>query len=343
MINAATKPSTPPLAIWPIGHANWAYRSLKAAIKLELFEILKNGDSTSESIAANHHFDKRGVQLILEAMVSLSLVEKKGEKFGATETSNLYLAQSSPLYMGEYLCEMQEQMGKTWDSLADCVRSGRPVQEVNREEVAEKFFPRLAAAIFPMSYTTAQMIAEKLKFADLKAGSRVLDIAAGSGAWSIPIAQLNKGIKVDALDFPAVLEVAKQFTKQHGVAERFSFLSGSWQEVALTPASYDIVVLGHILHSEGLAATKELLKKVHAALKPGGRVIIAEFLENEDKCGPAFVKLFALNMYMQTSEGCVFTVGQLGELLKSAGFANVERLELPFYQKESPIVVANRQ
>jgi ubiquinone/menaquinone biosynthesis C-methylase UbiE len=343
MIAAPSKPITPPLAILPIVHSTWAHKAVATAVELELFDAVKNGERTADVIASKRKLSAKGVELLLDAAVSLGILEKNDHGYALNEMSELYLVKSSPLYLGDFIGHLQEELGRSWNNLAACVRTGKPAEEVNKVEAAEKFFPALAAAIFPLNYGTAHMVVNKLKLNELKAGARVLDLAAGSGVWTIPIAQTNKGVTIDALDFPPVLEVTKKFASEHGVSERYKYLSGGWQDITLSPETYDAVVLGHILHSEGRTNTDGLLKKIQPAMKPGGQLIIAEFLENEGRTGPAFAALFAINMFLNTTQGCVFTLSELEKLLKSAGFHEVQRLELPFYKDESPIIVATRK
>src|SRR5262249_28571866 len=144
-----------------------------------------------------------------------------------------------------------EHLDDGWSKLAQVVRTGQPVAEVNTEKTAEDFFPALAEGIFPMSYTTAQMVARDLS--DVNHGAaKILDVAAGSAVWSIPYLQANKSATVDVLDFPAVLEVAKKFATKLALIDRCNFISGDWRSVKWKTNEYNIITLGHILHSEGL-------------------------------------------------------------------------------------------
>jgi ubiquinone/menaquinone biosynthesis C-methylase UbiE len=338
----ASKPVTPPLAISSIVYAHWAFKALRSAIDLDLFGAVHEGAKNAASVAARLNFDPEGVALMLEVLVGLGLLKITEQRYALTDLAEVYLIRSSPLYMGNYLCGLQDSSDKTWQALGDCVRAGKPVSQLNERESAENFFPEQTAAIFPLSYTTAQMVARNLNLDELPDGARVLDLAAGSAVWSIPVVEENQGVRVDALDFPRVLEVARQFTRKYGVYKYYRFLAGDWRDLVLDSETYDVVFLGHILHFEGWSASERLLKKVHGAMKPKGRVVIAEFMPNEKRTGPLPASLFALNVYAQTTKGCVFTIEELSELLRSTNFAEINRLELPFYDNESPIVVATR-
>jgi ubiquinone/menaquinone biosynthesis C-methylase UbiE len=343
MLIAPPKSTVPPLALTSVLSGQWATIALFNAIELDVFAPIKDGQTTASAIAKKLKLDEKGVALILDGLVGMQVLEKKNENYSLTDVAELYLLKSSPLFLGEFFEFGRGPGAEAWKSLGEVIRTGKPKQEVNKEETAEKFFPSLAAALFPLNYTTAAMVADELKIDKLPGAPRALDVAAGSAVWSIPMAEKCSSLKVDALDFPVVLKVAERFTKKYGVQDRYQYLSGDWRGVTLEPNSYDLVILGHILHSEGLSASKTLLDKLCKAMKAGGRIVIAEFMPNEHRTGPLFPLLFAINMYLQTSDGCVFSVAELKNLLESYGFHEVKRLDLPYFKGESPVVIATKK
>src|SRR5579885_2079872 len=307
--------SAPPLKITSLWHGRWAVYAVKAALELDLFSVLKQGGQTAGEIAAGLACDPRGTKILLDALVGLELVGRVDDRYRLTEPADLYLVQSSPLYIGDYL---------------------------NHDDEAQKFFPDLAAALFPLNYTTAQMVARQLAVETLLPGARVLDIACGSGVWSIAMAELNKNLQVDAVDFPPVLAVTRRFAERCEVLHQYAFIPGNWSEVKLEENTYDVAILGHILHSEGRDLSRQLLKLCHDVLQPGGRLVIAEFMPNNDRTGPPWPLLFELNMFLLTERGCVFTANELSSDLEEAGFTDTCRLELPFWGDQSPIVLASK-
>jgi len=335
------KPAVPPVKVTGLLHATWAIHILRAALELQIFAALKPAPKSAEALAKELTIDTRGAQVLLDALVGLELIEKREDRYRLGETAELYLVPTSPLFMGDYL-NISEDLAKAWSGLTEAIRTGKPAMEVNLDQKAEEFFPRLAATLFPMNYTTAQMAARDLKVDLLTAGARVLDIAAGSGVWSIPMAQQNKGVQVDVLDFPAVLSVTREFANRYEVANQYRYLEGNWRDVELERAAYDIIILGHICHSEGWKLTEMLLSKCREALKSDGRLVIAEFMPNESRTEPAWPLMFAVNMYLLTTDGCVFSEKELIDLAVSKGYSEAFRLELPFWGKASPVVVARK-
>jgi ubiquinone/menaquinone biosynthesis C-methylase UbiE len=328
MQTTARSAMLPPTAILKITHADWACRTLCAAVELELFEPMKEKE--------------KGTSVLLDAMVAIGMLDKSNSRYRLSETARIYLLKDSKLYLGQYISTAKRRLSETWDSIVDCVRTGKPANEVNKKEHAEQFFPELAAAIFPLNYSEAQMTCEALQLDKLGKEARVLDVAAGTAVWSIPIAESHPSVRVDALDFPAVIEVAKEFTKKFSVHDKYRFLVGDWRSVKLERESYDVVIIGHLLHSEGEAASRELLSKLKDAIKPGGKLVVAEFMPNDERSAPPGPVIFAVNMFLHTTTGCVFSYSELKKLIEEAGFHDVVRLNLPYVGNESSVVAATR-
>jgi hypothetical protein len=141
------------------------------------------------------------------------------------------------------------------------------------------------------------------------------------------------------VDWPAVLKVTRRVAERHGVADRFTFAPGDFSSAEFG-GGHQYATIGHILHSEGPARSKQLLKKVFAALAAGGTVVIAEWLVNESRTGPLPGLIFAVNMLVNTDDGDTFCFAEIAKWLKDAGFVNprtIEELACP-----SPLVVATK-
>ncbi|MBP9090884.1 methyltransferase domain-containing protein [bacterium] len=288
-------------------------------------------------------------------------------------TSQTYLISESPLFMGMYL-KQHDELDKMWRGLRETIRTGTPVMAVNEDAKAQDIFPHLAEAIMPLNYCIAADVVKYLKDRshsaknpqDLKtAGSghddeansltsalsnknafnnkralNILDLAAGSAVWSIPFAQDNRDNHIAALDFPAVLAVTRKITERFDVANQYTEVPGNWRNIKLSPGLYDVVILGHILHSEGLEMSKKLLAYCAAALKDGGTLVIAEFMPNQERTAPLYPLMFGLNMYLATANGCVFSFDEITSLCHAAGFRDVYRHQGVEY--DSPVVFATK-
>ena len=340
MSKAQMKKSSEPLTPMKFMNDLWAARvslTLIAAIDLDIFTAISRGNKTVADLAKALNAPKRGVERLLDALAGMGYLTKKGTQFGLTPVSDVFLVSTKHTYIGAMADESQITF-PGWMQLADVVRRGRPVAGLDTAE-GKEFFPRLVRAIFPMTYNAARGLVAAFPAAKLKKVQRILDVAAGSAAWSLPFAQALPNARVTALDYPEVTAVARQFTQQFGVGDRYDYLEGDLRQVDFGQKEYDVVILGHIIHTEGEKWGKTLISKSYRALKPGGTLVIAEMIPNDTRTGPLFPLLFGLNMVLHTHEGDVFTMAQYRQWLKQAGFKTIKTLQI---EGPSPLILATR-
>jgi 3-hydroxy-5-methyl-1-naphthoate 3-O-methyltransferase len=339
MIGLSTKSLKPPSVIHELMSGQWAGAIVSTSATLKLFDAVDLGFRSAEEVARECSIKPRAAELLLNALVALELLTKDEKGFSTTEESHYYLVSTSPLYAGQYF-ELRPALQDAWSNLETVAKTGKPFSEWNKEETAQKFFPALAAALFSFNYAYGQRLCAFLKIEERTGKTRVLDLACGSAVWSIPMARANKNVHVDALDFPVVLDTTRKFTEKSGVKEQYSYISGNWQDIALADDEYDIVILGHILHSEGKKRSRELLSYAHKSLKKGGSVVVGEFLVDDTRTSPVFSAMFAINMYLVTTDGCVYSRSELREMLTESGFSNAR--DLPRGEKDSDVVIADK-
>jgi 2-polyprenyl-3-methyl-5-hydroxy-6-metoxy-1,4-benzoquinol methylase len=148
---------------------------------------------------------------------------------------------------------------------------------------------------------------------------KVLDVAAGHGMYGIMIAKQNPHAEIFALDWPEVLKVAHENAKAAGVAARVHALPGSAFEVDFGK-DYDIVLLTGFLHHFDPPTIETILRKVHAALKPGGRAVTVEFVPNEDRVTPPAPAAFSMIMLGTTRAGDAYPYSEYDKIFRKAGF-----------------------
>lgn len=335
-MNAATPGN--PVTPQRIGQMAWGYAPplvIEAAVQHGFFEALQGQGKTAEQIAAVRGVNVRGARMILNVLVGLELLTREQDRYVLTPESATFLVPGKENYRGALFGHISRQLLPAWLGLAEVVRTGQPAHAVNDAGEGAAFFSQFVESIYPLSAQPARALAEHLRAA---AGPqpKVLDIAAGSGVWGIEVAKAWPGAQVTAVDWPTVIAVTRRVARQHGVIDRFRFVEGNMHEVDYGQG-YRLATLGQILHSEGEAASRALLKKVGRSLAPGGTIAIAEFLCNEDRKGPPLSLIFAVNMLVNTAAGDTFTFGQISQWLSEAGFKNMRQLPM----EPSPLILAD--
>lgn len=320
---------------------SWGYAPpliIEAAVKHHLFDLLDGSPQTAQQLAKGAGASLRGVKAICNALVGLNLLARKQDRYLLTPESATFLVSSKPAYQGQFFRHVSTQLIPKWLALDKSVRTGRSAQSVNSEQKGAEFFAEFVEAIFPLSYAAAKAFGEHLGVAKAKKPISVLDLAAGSGVWGIALAEQSPQVQVSAVDWPKVLAVTKKVAKRHGVANRLTGIPG---DLLTAPfgKNHQVATLGHILHSEGEARSRKLLKKTFDALAPGATIAIMEFLVNKDRTDPLVGLLFAVNMLVNTEEGDTFSFEEISEWLRDAGFTKPRLLKVPAV---SPLLLATK-
>ena len=319
----------------------WGYAPpliIEAAVKHGVFDLLDQSPKTAQQLARTTRASERGLTAILNALVGLQLLTRKGNRYTLTPESAAFLVSTRSPYYGAFFRHTTEQLIPKWLRITDVVRTGIPATAVNGQQDGAKFFADFVESLFPLSYAAARALGEHLRIPKATSPVNVLDVAAGSGVWGIALAQQSPHVRLTAVDWPNVLKVTERVARRHGVNGRLTKIPGDLLKVNYGNGHH-VATLGHILHSEGRERSRRLLKKTFDALSPGGTIAIMEFVVNHDRTGPPMGLMFAVNMLINTQAGDTFSFEEMSGWLREAGFRKPRLLEVPAV---SPLVLATK-
>jgi cyclopropane fatty-acyl-phospholipid synthase-like methyltransferase len=157
---------------------------------------------------------------------------------------------------------------------------------------------------------------------DLGGAERLLDVGGGSGAFSIALCQRNPGLRATIVDFPNVLDVAERFVTEAKLQERIEFIREDAVRAAW-PAGQDIVLMSYLLSAVAEASIPLLFRKAWEALRPGGRLLIHDFMLDDDETGPALAALWFLQYLSGRVDGISFSAATLAARLKGLGYVGI--------------------
>jgi ubiquinone/menaquinone biosynthesis C-methylase UbiE len=303
--------------------------ALKSAIDLEVFTAVDEGAHTAVAIAERCGASERGTRILCDFLSVLGLLDKSGGTYQLVPESAAFLSQRSPAYLGttaRFL--LRPELKRNFDDLTEAVRRGGvPPSGDNNVSDENPIWVEFARAMMPMMVPAAHAIADLLEVSSAGA-LKVLDIAAGHGIFGITIAQNNPRAEIVAVDWKSVLAVAEDHARSAQVQDRFRALPGDAFKVDFG-TGYDVALVTNFLHHFDDQACTNFLRKVHAALKPGGRVAVLEFVPNPDRISPPIPARFSLTMLAGTPGGDAYTFMELRHQLEAAGFTNVSAHALP--------------
>lgn len=318
-----------PAIIFDLLLAHQRSAALRAAVELDLFRAIGEGPCDAATLAERCSASTRGIRILCDYLTIIGLIHKDDGLYRHSATSAAFLDPRSPSSVASIARFLgNAAMQETDQHLADIVRSGRTslpgqgsVEPDNPiwVEFAESMAPMMAPVVGPLGTAVLD---------GLRGPLRVLDIAAGHGLFGIEVAKQNPEARIVAVDWAAVVEVAKANARKAGVAERYETLPGSAFEVDFG-GPYDIVLITNFLHHFDVPTCVGLLKKIHAALQPGGRAATLEFVPNEDRISPPMAAAFSMTMLMSTVAGDVYTLSELEAMYREAGFREISAQPVP--------------
>jgi ubiquinone/menaquinone biosynthesis C-methylase UbiE len=313
-------------------------RILSAAVQLGVFPAIAAGHATAAELATTVGANARALRMLLDALAGVGLLGKADGRYALTEVARQHLLPDSPDYVGAVF--EGDHLWEAWAGLTDAIRSGTSRRAVESDADAAPFFSRLVRTLHVVNLPIARRAAQALFGSEHRAGLEIIDIGCGSGVWGIGMAEAQPAAHLTLQDLPEVLDaVAREKVARHGLAGRTRFLSGSFREMELGSGDYDLAILGNIIHMEGDDGTRSLFRKAHRALRPGGRLLVIDMFPNDDRSGPAFPLIFALNMLVATNAGDTYTLAELRPWLRDAGFTTIDTLEIGHH---SPLLVAGK-
>ncbi len=302
--------------------------ALKAAVDLDLFTAIAKGSKTAIEISKACGAAERGVRILCDVLVVMEFLTKAGNQYALTPDSAFFLDSRSPAYMGRaFKFLMHPTQLSRFEQLGNAVRQGGS-QDDGSLAPNDAIWVDFANGMAPMMVPAAQAMAGIL-FSELNSrpSAKILDIAASHGLFGITVAQRLPKAHIYALDWANVLQVAQESAVRQGLSDRYHLLPGSAFDVDYG-TGYDAILITNLLHHFDPAANEKMLKKVHAALNPGGQVIILEFVPNDDRVSPPGAAMFSLTMLGNTPQGDAYTLAEYTAMCRNAGLETPRQIAL---------------
>jgi ubiquinone/menaquinone biosynthesis C-methylase UbiE len=307
-------------------------RILDTALELRLFTFIDQGYATATSLASTTQCSMSGMERLLEALVGVQLLCQQQDHYILTPLAATYLVEGQPGYIGEHLRDVMRQWN-AWESLTEVVRSGQGKYDI-ASPGQRGHHPGQFASVFPVMFPTAWQVAGMLELGQ----GRVLDLAAGSGAWGIALALRHPQVQVVIQDELELLEVSQHMIERFALQDRMTVRPAYVDDLAFPPASFDLILLGHTCRFLGEEKSQELICACYRLLKPRGMLLLADIMRNDEHTGPPFVLVIQLSLLLNTRAGDVFTPSQYRAWLRMAGFQQIKNLAV----QQGTILLASR-
>jgi len=290
-----------------------------AAAELDLFGIVAGEPMSAPSVADRLGADRRGTAILLDAVASVGLLEKRGDLYSVPSALLPLLTEGSSETILPGIRHRMNVM-RNWAQLAWVTKAGIPCprQASIRGPAADR--ADFVAAMHAYSGPMADDLVARLgppKF------TRLLDVGGASGTWTLAFLRAVPGTRATVFDLPDAVGQARRRIATTEFAQRIELVAGDFYVDDL-PGGADFAWVSAIVHQHSREHNRRLFAKVYAALEPGGTIAVRDIVMEPCRTRPGHGALFAINMLVNTDTGGTFTFDELAEDLEAAGFVNPE-------------------
>jgi O-methyltransferase domain/Dimerisation domain len=312
-----------PERLLQMGMAFWASKAMLSAVEIGMFTQLANGPREAQDLAQALGLHPRGALDFLDTLVALNLLTRVNGHYANASDADLFLDRNKPSYVGGLLEMANARLYPFWGSLTEALRTGLPQNESKHGgNVFETLYSDPARlrgflqAMSGVSMGAAQAIARQFPWSEYRT---FIDLGAAQGALPVQVARAHPHLTGGGFDLPVVGPIFDDYIAANGLQDRLRFHPGDFFKDPCPSA--DVLVMGHVLHDWNLQQKLELLAKCHAALPPGGALIVYDAIIDDERRQNAFGLLMSLNMLIETPGGFDYTGAQCCAWMKEAGFA----------------------
>jgi SAM-dependent methyltransferase len=299
-----------------------ASRILLTAYELGIFTIIGDHRRTSSEISRALKTDRRATDRLLNALVPIGFCIKEKGKFRNSTSVSRFLVRGKPEYLAGLMHTVH--LWDNWSTLTTAVTKGTSVAPRGRTSRGSADW--LESFIAAMHDRAKHQAPAAVSGIDLTGVERVLDVGGGPGTFAMAFVNAQSGMRATVFDLPNVVPLTRRYLRESGLASRIDTIAGDYLVDAL-PKGYDIVFLSAIIHSNSPAENKRLFRNCVSALRTNGRVVVQDWIMDEERTNPVQGVFFAINMLVGTRAGDTFTEAEVTGWMKSAGLSHITRLD----------------
>jgi hypothetical protein len=297
-------------------------QAVYVAAKLGIADLLIPGAQDAEALAAATHTDAAALGRLMRGLASVGIFEQvDGGRYKLAPVGEL-LRSDAPNSQRAFVILTGEWRWRMWGDLLYSVQTGAPAHDhvygseayayLNEHpDLGEMFHGGLIGT--PRAQTSA-MVLDAYDFAGT---STLVDIGGGAGDLLAEILKHYTAMHGVLFDLPYSIEVARAYLATQGVAERCTFIAGSFFDEV--PARGDTFIIRAVMHNWGDQEAILLLKRCREAMRRGSKLLIVDrVLSGDRQTESAGGMLIDLEMLVVGS-GRERTQQEFEVLLESAG------------------------
>ncbi|WP_375175538.1 methyltransferase [Pseudooceanicola sp.] len=303
-------------------------KALFVALDLKLFTHLAEGPRTAEDMAAATGIHRDRAETLMTALAGLGLLVVEAGRFANSPAAEAFLVKGAKYDFGDYLrLQVGRQMYPLLNQLEGAVKG--TLTEDATASYEQWFSDPEQARLYSESQHAgslgpARQLAKKI---DLSEARRLLDVGGGTGAFAITLCKTFPELTATIVDFPNVAALGRTYVEKAGLSDRITYVEGNALETDW-PGGQDVVLMSYLFSGVPGEFHDDLISDAHAALDPGGRLILHDFMVEADRSGPGLAALWQLQHTAFTPEARSVDTATLTSEMGEGGFDKVEVMEM---------------
>ncbi len=254
-------------------------------------------------------------------MVALGLLERLGDRYSNGDVAATFLAGSPGPDLRPLLRHWDRNSYPAWAEFAEALGRGPPQEVFDLDEEHQRIASAGIEAIL------AGPAAALSRAFDFSAHRRLLDIAGGTGSWTIATARNHPHLEATVLDRPVVVGIAGERVVAAGLASRVSVVAGDAMTEELPPG-HDVFLVANLLHYWSPERNVALLARIRRAAEHGASLLLADFWTDPTHTRPVQAAVMAGEFAVHLREGDVYSVEEVRGWLPQAGWRFVDHRPL---------------
>ncbi len=293
----------------------WPARVLLTANNYRIFDNLLK-PLPAKAISKKINSDLRATEILLDALTSIGIVEKKNNCYSNSHIASQFLVSKCPYYQGDNI-RHTDDLWKNWSGLDDVLKTGKPHHAgLNRE-----------AFVLGMHNIASFRFKNVMKKIDLKGVKTALDLGGGPGTYAVEMSK--RGVSVTLFDFTETIEIAQKIMRREK-SNPIRFMSGDFM-IDDIGTGYDLILISQVLHAYSVKDNISLLRKCRKALNDNGRVVIQEFPISNYRTYPPLSALFSVNMLVNTEGGRCYSSQEIRGWLQKVGLKDLREQMFDYF------------
>ena len=311
-----------PEPIMRIAMGFMAAKHLLVASEVGLFTGLAQGPETLDQLAATCNIPLRTAGISADAMVSLGLLERDGERYRNSETAATFLAGQAGLDLRPMLRFWNSISYPGWLALEDAMRAGAGQAKFGKFTTEEQLI--FSAGVEAFSAATAAALAANYDFSQHR---RLLDIGGGTGSFLLAALRRHAALRGTLFELPGACEVARRRLASEPEGARIDVVEGDLVSDPLPPG-HDIMLVANTAHVLSATHNIELLRKLRSQAARGTQLLLVDLWMDSGHTQPPAALLMSGEFLIISGEGQAYGEDDAEGWLRETGWCKSERRPL---------------